>query len=302
MPIPDYQTIMLPLLQFCSDGKDHSLGEAVDHVASLFHLTQEEKDEQLPSGKQTLIRNRVHWAKTYLYKANLLNSPRRGHFQITERGMEVLKERLDKITARYLMRFSEFTVFKERKTEKKQEVANEINDTSLTPAEALENAHSEIRQNLASEVLENIKKCTPEFFEHLVLEVLVEMGYGGSRSDAASMVGKSGDEGIDGIIKEDRLGLDVIYIQAKRWDATVGRPEIQKFVGALQGQRAKKGVFITTSDFSKDALEYVRHLDCKVVLIDGEQLANLMIDNNIGVSRVAMYEVKRLDSDYFSEE
>jgi len=303
MAIPDYQTIMLPLLQCLTDGAEHNIGEVVDALAEEFHLSAEERQQLLGSGQQTVIRNRAGWARTYLKKAGLIASTRRGFFRITDRGQSVLTSMPARIDVKFLEQFPEFVAFRELRHERPDEIQGAAAVTSdATPEEALDAAHQRIRLDLEVELLDQVKTASPSFFERLVVELLVQMGYGGTLRDAGQAVGKSGDGGIDGIIKEDRLGLDVIYIQAKRWDATVGRPEIQKFAGALQGHRARKGVFITTSSFSSEALEYVSRIDSKIVLIDGSALAKHMIDHNVGVSTSRSYEVKKIDSDYFSEE
>ena len=301
MPIPDYQTIMLPLLKFSGDKQEHSLSEAVAILADDFNLTEEEKDELLPSGGEGRFYNRVGWARTYLKKAGLLSYPRRGFFSITSRGEQLLVNPPEEINAKFLKRYDEFVRFVEIKSSDNLE-NKEDKVIVETPEEILEAAHQKLQENLSIEILESIKKCSPYFFEYLVVDLLVSMGYGGSRKEAGQAVGKSGDEGIDGIIKEDRLGLDIIYVQAKRWDNVVGRPEIQKFAGALLGQSAKKGVFITTSDFSKGAIDYVSRIDSKIILVNGSRLAELMIEHNIGVTSVAKYEVKKIDSDYFIED
>jgi restriction system protein len=294
---------MLPLLRYAADGADHQLKEAVAALAKEFQLTEEEKNEYLPSGQQTVFQNRVGWARTYMKKAGLLASPRRGYLAITERGRSVLGENPAAIDVTFLERFPEFIEFKALRHEKEAEppVAGTAlpPDTGKTPHEALEAAYDRLRSELAAEILSTIKVSEPTVFEEIVVDLLVKMGYGGSRKDAGQAIGRRGDEGIDGIIKEDRLGLDIIYIQAKRWDATVGRPEIQKFAGALDGQRARKGIFITTSDFSRDAEDYVSRIDKKIILIDGKTMARLMIDFGVGVTSVSTYEVKKLDSDYF---
>ena len=301
MAIPDYQTIMLPLLKFASDEKEHSIHEAIKVLADQFQLTQEEKKEMLPSGQQEVFVNRVGWARTYMKKAGLLYSPKRGTLLITARGKKVLSSNPRKIDNRLLTQYDEFKEFKKRK--RKQEEETETLELQVkTPEEAFETAYENLRTELSSEILDNLKKSDPALFERIVIEVLVKMGYGGSLRDAGKAIGRSGDEGIDGIIKEDRLGLDIIYVQAKRWDATVGRPEIQKFAGALQGQRAKKGIFITTSNFSKDALEFASKIESKIILIDGDQLADYMIDFNVGVTTTSKYELKKIDLDYFVEE
>ena len=299
MAIPDYQTIMLPLLQFAGDGKEHTLRESVEKLADVFGLSEEEREVLLPSGQQTVFHNRVGWARTYMKKAMLLDAPRRSYFIISKRGKEVLASNPKRIDANYLEKFPEFVEFKSLKHEKDEEVLPTVSDT---PEEVLESAYLSLRQSLASDILQQIKTSPPRLFERIVVQLLVAMGYGGTLKDAGKAVGKSGDEGIDGIIKEDRLGLDIIYIQAKRWEGTVSRPEIQKFAGALQGQRARKGIFITTSDFSKEAHDYVAKIESKIVLIDGQQFAQYMIDHNLGVTPVANYEIKRIDSDYFIEE
>jgi restriction system protein len=299
MAVPDYQSIMLPLLKFASDKKEHSLRETVEELAKEFSLTETERNQLLPSGQQTIFHNRVGWARTYMKKAGLLESPRRAYFTITKRGMEALASNPKRIDGRFLQQYPEFVEFKSLRHDKSEE-AESMQDE--TPEELLENAFVSLRQNLAGDLLQQVKSSPPHLFEKIVVQLLVAMGYGGSLQDAGKAVGKSGDEGIDGIIKEDRLGLDIIYIQAKRWENTVGRPDIQKFAGALQGQRAKKGIFITTSDFSKEAQDFVAKIDSKIVLIDGQQLTQFMIDHNIGVAPVVNYEVKKIDSDYFSEE
>ena len=303
MAIPDYQSCMLPLLEFLGDQNEHSLRETIDHLATQFKLTEDELKQLLPSGQQAIFDNRVAWARTYLKQAGLLEPTRRGYFRITPRGIEVLKQKPEKINVKFLEQFKEFREFRQRKRKPQDKIKeNNKDESEKTPAEALEAAYENLRNDLAKELLQQIKKCPPSLFEKIVVELLVKMGYGGSRKDAGQAIGRSGDEGIDGIIKEDKLGLDIIYIQAKRWENTVSRPEIQKFAGALQGQRARKGIFITTSNFSKEAIEYVTKIDTKIILIDGDQLAQYMIDNDVGVSSVAKYEVKKLDLDYFTDE
>jgi restriction system protein len=269
MSIPDYQTLMLPLLKFSGDGNDHTTREAVDHLAGEFQLTPAERTELLPSGQQAMFNNRVGWANSYLKKAGLLESPRRGTFRITHRGRKVLEERHPRLNVKFLEQFPEFIEFRDGSRNGGENADRETisGPTEKTPEEALEQAYQGIRQALARDILNRVLACSPTFFERLVVELLVKMGYGGSRKDAGERVGQSGDGGIDGIIKEDRLGLDTIYLQAKRWQGSVGRPEIQKFVGALQGQRAKKGVIITTSQFTAEAIEYASLIETKVVLI-----------------------------------
>ena len=304
MAIPDYQTCMLPLLSFAGDDAEHQLKEAVQYFAQKFNLTNDEVNEFLPSGQQPVLINRIGWARTYLKKAGLLATPRRGYFQITARGHGVLKEKPQGINVKYLERFPEFLEFRTTKREADGTVDVVVSPDiapGQTPHEALENAYERLRAELANEISQLLSTSDPSQFEIIVVELLVRMGYGGSRKDAGKAIGKSGDEGIDGIIKEDHLGLDNVYIQAKRWEATVGRPEIQKFAGALQGQRARKGIFITTSEFSREAQEYVSRIESKIVLIDGKMLARLMIDFGVGVTSIASYEIKKIDSDYFSD-
>jgi restriction system protein len=302
MAIPDYQTIMLPLLRFAGDQQEHSLREAIDQLAEKFALTGVERKELLPSGQQEIFNNRVAWARTYMGKAGLLESTRRGYFKITDSGVKVVKQNPDRIDVKFLDQFEEFRQFRALRHTKIEEEEIEVEAHERTPEEALESSYKQLRDNLANELLQQIKSCSPRLFEKIVVVLLVKMGYGGSRQDAGRAIGRSGDEGIDGIIKEDRLGLDIIYVQAKRWGNSVGRPEVQKFAGALQGQRARKGIMITTSNFSKEALDYASRIDSKIVLIDGEQLAQLMIDHGLGVSPVAVYEIKKIDTDYFTEE
>jgi restriction system protein len=294
MPIPDFQTLMLPLLRFAEDGAEHVIRDAFDTLAKEFLL---------PSGRQAIFHNRVGWANFYLKKSRLLESPRRGIIQITERGMEVLRNDPVKIDIRFLEQYPEFLEFRGGARPSNDFQPSQIinSPNAQTPEELLELSIQNLRLDLAQELLNRTQSCSPSFFERLVIELLVKMGYGGSRRDASEQTKISGDGGIDGIIKEDRLGLDTIYLQAKRWQGTVGRPEVQKFVGALQGLRAKKGVFITTSNYTQEAIQYVSLIDIKVVLIDGKQLAELMIDFDVGVSLAASYSVKRIDSDYFED-
>lgn len=264
MAVPDFQTIMLPLLHCFGDSQEHSTQELLDILAKQFSLTEEELDALLPSGKQTIFYNRVGWARTYLTKARLLEMSRRSYYRITERGKEVLARNPSRIDVKFLEQFPEYIEFRERESGRRKSKGASVSESGeKTPEEILEDAYEEIRDGLAQELLGLVKQSTPSFFERLVVELLVKMEYGGSRRDAARTVGQVGDEGIDGIIDEDRLGLDTIYIQAKKWDNVVGRPEIQKFVGALLGKRTKKGIFITTSSFSADAVNYVSSIDAK---------------------------------------
>lgn len=300
MTIPVFQQITLPLLQFLEDKQEHSLRQIIDSLISQFNVTQEEQHELLPSGKQAIFDNRVGWARTYLKKARLIESTRRGFFRITDRGLQALQQNPAKIDVGFLNQFEEFREFRAIRSEKRPESDEEEAET--TPEEALANAYQDLKNNLAGELLQQLKATSPRQFENIVIDLLVAMGYGGSRKEAAKAIGRSGDEGIDGIINEDRLGLDVIYVQAKRWDGTVGRPEIQKFAGALQGQHAKRGIFMTTSSFSREAADFASRVDNKIVLIDGDTLVQHMIDHNIGVTPSVSYEVKKIDLDYFTEE
>jgi restriction system protein len=302
MAVPDFQSFFLPLLKFAADGKEHSIQEARQVIANQMNLTADDLKDLLPSGTQGKFDNRIAWAKSYFIQAKVLEPPKRGYFLITQRGIDLLKQGHAKIDIKVLNQYPEFVEFhtakasKDTMTETGGEIATE------TPEEALEKAHQSIRHDLAGQILDKILNNSPSFFERLVVDLMVTMGYGGSRADAGKSIGGTGDEGIDGIIKEDRLGLDAVYLQAKRWQGSVGRPEVQKFVGALHGKRAKKGVFITTGKFSADAISYVETIDPKVVLIDGHALAELMIDYSLGTTTTATYQVQKMDSDYFSEE
>lgn len=303
--IPKYEEIMLPFLKFLSDGNEHSLSEMHDALAKQFQLTDSELRELLPSGRQPIFRNRVGWARTYLKKAKLLVSPKRAHFKISERGLELLKENPKTITSKFLTRYEEFVEFQSIKKDRKE--SNPIsqpqmmNNADQTPEELLEMAYQKLHSELSKEVLEIVKSCSSVFFERLVVDLLIAMGYGGSRKDAGQAMGRSGDGGIDGIIKEDKLGLDVIYLQAKKWENTVPVKEIRDFTGALASKKAKKGIFITTSHFPQSVYEFVTQVEYKIILIDGERLADLMIENKVGVSIMNTYHVKTIDSDYFEE-
>ena len=303
MAIPDYQTVMLPLLKLVAKHGKIKLKDARSAIADEFKLTDQEKAALLPSGKQPIIYNRVGWAGTYLRKAGLLNLPQRGVMEITQRGKDVLAENPEMINVKFLEKFPEFVEFRTvtEEDDGAKSVAETVEAAHGTPEEVLEEAHAQLKSQVLGDIVDRLKSCSPQFFEEVVVDTVVKMGYGGSRKDAGKAIGKSGDEGIDGIINEDRLGLDVIYLQAKRWEGNVSRPEIQKFAGALQGKRAKKGIFITTSDFTGEAREFVKNIDAKIILISGRQLAELMYEHNIGLNTSATYEVKKLDLDYFSE-
>ncbi len=304
MAVPDFQSLMLPLLRLAGDGMDHTFKDAVEAIAIEFSLTPEERNELLPSSSRTtLFYNRLAWAKTHMTMAGLLQAPRRGVFCITQRGRELLVSQLARIDMKTLQQFPEYERARRGDVQASVEPAMPaVAFNELTPEESIERAHLSLRKDLARELLESIMQCSPAFFELLIIKLMIKMGYGGSREEAGKAVGRSGDGGIDGIINEDRLGLDGIYLQAKRWEGVVGRPEIMKFVGALAGQRATKGVFITTSWFTQDAKDYALSSQYKVVLIGGERLADLMIEHDLGVSVAATYQLKRIDSDFFSEE
>lgn len=308
--IPDYQSLMLPLLKYISDGQTHHIQEAISTLAKQLNLTEEDLNEWLPSKSQKKFYNRVYWAKAHLKMAGVLENMGKGEFKITSRGIEILKENPGFINVKYLTnRFEDYrnliSGYRKIDTVKIVSPSGEfVSDDSYvnqTPEEQIELGYLKIRNALEQEILSKLKSIHPAFFEKIVVELLVKMGYGGSIEEAGKATRYTNDEGIDGIIKEDKLGLDVIYIQAKRWEGIVSRPEIQKFVGALAGQRAKKGVFITTSDFSKEAIVYASQMDTKIVLINGETLAQYMIDYNLGVSIQNTYEIKKVDSDYFEE-
>ena len=305
MPIPEFQSFFHPFLNLTKDGQEHSLQEVRDHLTNFFNLTEDEKTEKVPSGRQTKFDNRIYWTKSYFVKAKLLESSKRAHFRITERGLNFLNRFQNEITIKDLREIDEFKEFNQSNAENepiKQVLKNNISIfEDKTPIEKLDESYQIIHNELAEQLLEKVKDNTWQFFEDLVVDLMVKMGYGGSRNRAGEKLKRTNDEGIDGIINEDKLGLDLIYLQAKRWtkDGGIGRPEIQKFVGALHGQRAKKGVFITTSYFARTAYDYVKTIDPKVILIDGVTLANLMIENNVGTSTVESYEIKKVDLDYF---
>jgi restriction system protein len=304
MALPDFQSLMLPLLRSYADGETRSIASLSDSLGREFMLTEDELRQLLPSGRQSTFRNRIAWARTYLSKAGLLASPKRAHFHITETGLKTLAAQPTRIDINYLNAFPEFLNFRTRKhADSPADLAATAAESAReNPEELIESLHDQLKRALADDLLARISTAAPDFFERLVVELLLKMGYGGSRQDAGRAIGRSGDGGIDGIINEDRLGLDSIYLQAKRWENPVGRPEIQKFAGALAEHRAKKGVFITTSSFTKEALASATKHDARIVLIDGEKLATLMIDHGLGVTLAASYDVKRVDSDYFVDE
>ena len=273
--MPNFQSIMLPLLTMVSDGREYRFRDAVEALAEQFRLSEEERLELLPSGRAPKFANRVGWATTHLSKAGLIERPRRGYLTITERGLSLIKEDPDTVNLKLLDRYPEHATFRNKSSGSARgpDEIDQQQEERSTPVETIDEAYRTLRNSLGEEVLQQIKSCSPEFFERLVVDLLVKMGYGGTRAEAGKAVGRSGDGGIDGIINEDRLGLDVIYIQAKRWERTVGRPDIQQFAGALQGQKARKGVFITTSGFSKAAIDYARDIESSIILLISAQLS-----------------------------
>lgn len=306
MSIPDYQTLMLPALRALDDGAPRRSRDVITTLANEYGLTEEERTQMLPSGRIQLFSNRVHWAVTYLRHAGLADNPSRGLWRITDEGLRVLQERPSRIDNPFLRRYPAFLRWNTRSTAKAGDGAgDEPSDTVLegseTPEELFERTWRTIRRQVAGDLLDQILTASPQFFERLVVHLLVAMGYGGTYAEAARVTRPTGDGGIDGIINEDRLGLDAIYVQAKRWDATVGRPEIQRFAGSLEGERARKGVFITTSSFTSDAVDYVERIDKRIVLIDGRRLADLMIEYGVGVTPNRQYVIPRIDFDFFEE-
>ncbi len=308
MAVPTYDKLMLPLLQFAGDGVEHHIQDAVVAIADALQLSEEEFNELLPSGKKRKFSDRVHWANTYLKKANLLKGTRRGYFRITELGLDVLHQNPSDIDKDFLMQFEEFVDFVTPSTnedDSPNEHESVFVESKQTPDELIKSVHQSLLRQLSDELLEYVLASSPEFFEQLVVDLLLAMGYGGTLQDAGKTIGKSGDGGLDGYIQEDKLGLDIIYLQAKRWNEnnSIGRPEIQAFVGSLIGRGATKGVFITTSSFSAPAREYAENMQThKIVLIDGKQLTQLMIEHDVGVSVEANYVVKRVDRDFFEVE
>lgn len=293
---------MLPALKLGATG-EIQLKDAIETLADEFHLTPEERDHLLPSGNMTTIRNRVAWAVSYLVQAKLLQRPKRGYFTVSERGKQVLTNPPAKIDIKFLEQYPEFLEFRSKKKSPDTPSVTVDSDESATPEERIDTAYTEITAALKDELLDKVLEASPTFFEKLIVKLLVSMGYGGSSSEAGKHIGKSGDDGVDGVIDEDKLGLDIIYIQAKRFapENTVSRPDIQKFAGSLMGKGASKGVFVTTSSFSKQAIEYVERVPQRLILIDGERLVSLMIENNVGVRVNRAVELKKIDEDFFME-
>ncbi len=291
----------MPVLLCLKERTELHRSKIVIWVSDYFNLTDEQRSQLLPSESKPVVRSRVGWAISYLKQAGLVMPVKRGVYRLTDSGRKVLAESPKRIDLKYLEQFEEFVAFRNRAREKTTKPTHIGVEDSATPSEAFESAYLQLRSGVESELLESVLASSPEFFEKLVVNLLVAMGYGGSMRDAGKAIGQSGDGGIDGIIKEDKLGLDAIYVQAKRWQNTVGRPDIQKFAGALQGERARKGVFLTTSRFSREAIDYVNRIDPKIVLIDGEELARLMYDYEVGVGKAAVYSIKQVDSDFFDD-
>ncbi len=309
MAVPEFYKFMRPVLEILSDRQTRHVRDIHAAVISILGLTQSEQDELIPSGVKTRVRDRTEWAVTYLRQAQLVERTKPALNRISERGLAYLKRAPAIIRPENLLEFPEFVDFKNRtntdsSVPKASAVASALpNAEQRTPEESMNSAFAELNAALGQQLLEQVKSMSPAFFEQLIVHLMLKLGYGGPAGDAGTKLGKSGDEGVDGVIKQDKLGLDNIYLQAKRWtDGTIGRKEIQAFVGALTGQGASKGVFITTSSFSRDAIEFARHAHpFKLSLVDGSQLATLMIEHDLGVTEVAKYEVKRVDSDYFIE-
>lgn len=306
--IPDYQTLMLPVLRLAATGEKR-VSDIVDPIATEFGLTPQERDELLPSGRQQILNNRIHWAKFYMSKAGLIASPGRGRFVATEAGRALLATQPARIDVQSLMKYAAFRAFYRPETAEAESSAAVVTPRApapaTTPEEQIEAAFQSVQSALRADLLERIVQNSPAFFEQLIVSLLVAMGYGGSHRNAAEQLGRSGDGGVDGVINEDRLGLDRVYVQAKRYSegSTVGRPDVQAFVGSLVGLGATKGVFVTTSTFSASAREYASRLTQRVVvLIDGPRLADLMIEHGVGVRVSRAIEFKRIDEDFFAEE
>lgn len=304
MPIPDYETVMLPLLQTLADGQERRLAELRDILADHFHLTQDEREKRLPSGQTTVIASRVGWAKTYLKNAGLVEQPSRGRIRITAEGRQLLAENPGELNAKTLERYPSFLDFKNRTRGERDEAATPVplSDQRHTPLELIEESLQALEAATADELLDRLKASSSGFFEQVVVKLLLAMGYGGTTGEGLA-TGRSGDGGIDGVIKEDKLGLDVVSIQAKRWEGSVGRPIVQAFVGSMDYIRAKKGVIITTSAFSRDAVDFVEKIEGKkVVLVDGPRLTELMLSYDVGVATTKVYKVKEVSNDFFSED
>lgn len=299
MAVPEFQSFMLPILKLFEDNKVHTTNECMDEAVKCFNLTEDDKKLMVPSGKQTLIANRVYWSLTYLKKSKLLETINRGEYRITTRGIDLLNTNPNRIDKKLLSQYEEYRVFSNQEGDTKNTMVSEDNNSDITPEENIDIIYKKINTQLADELLEIVLSKDPYYFERLVMDILTKMGYGNASDNSNFVTKKTGDEGIDGVINQDKLGLDKIYIQAKRWKGVVGRPELQKFVGALFAKKSNKGIFITTSDFTKEALEYAQSLSHTIILINGEKLARLMIEYNVGVQVNYSYEIKKIDNDYF---
>lgn len=303
MAVPDFQSVMLPFLEILKDGKERTMRDLTAALAAHFKLTEEQLQEHLPSGPQSLFYNRVAWAKTHLKNAGLIENPVRGKVRISEVGQKVLLQKPPTINCKYLKQFPSYLTFiGQTPGDDDLDEEEAIIESAQTPLELMESSFNTLRKATAEDLITKLKACSPGFFEQVVVRLLHAMGYGSVTGDT-SVTGKPGDGGIDGIIREDKLGLDVVCIQAKRWDGSVGRPIVQGFVGSMDYIRAKKGVILTTSQFTKDALDYVDRIEGKkVVLIDGPTLADLMIQHNVGVKPTKLYELKEVSNDFFDED
>lgn len=302
MAVPPFQEFMLPFLEFISDSNEHHISELFEFLAQRFSLSEQDQKELLPSGRESRFKNRVYWARAYLGQAKLLDATGRGRFRITDRGQQLLKTKPSRVDIKLLGQYQEFQEFRSKTQNQEEVISQPIPETESvqSPEELLETSYQTLRQQLAQSLLAQVRQAPPDFFEQLVVDLLIAMGYGGSRKDAGQAIGQSSDGGIDGIIKEDRLGLDIVYLQAKRWESPVGSPEVRNFTGSLEGHGAQKGVLITTSKFTKEATEFAKRLQQKkLVLIDGDKLTELMMDFEVGVNRVATYTVQKIDPDYF---
>lgn len=311
MSVPKYDEMYREFLEILSDGNSYKISDIRKQLADKLCLSTDDLKEMLPSGKQPLFNNRVNWTCTYLKQADLIENTARGIYHLTDLGAKILSENPERIDNNFLSQFETFRNYishpsgeKSEPTDNPNQIGSSISLHSQTPQDTLEEAYKKINDTLAEDILSEVMKQTPTFFEHLVVKLLTKMGYGGFLKDSGVVTQRSGDEGIDGIIREDKLGFDMIYIQAKRWEqnSTIGRPAVQGFVGALAGKGATKGLFITTAKFTKEAKEYVSQQHAtKIVLVDGVTLAKLMIEYNVGVSIEATYEVKKIDSDFFND-
>lgn len=306
MPIPDFQTIMLPLVESLGDSQQTSIRELTERLAERFGLTKEERAELLPSGQQSIFSNRVAWSKSHLKAAGLLESPTRGMVRITDLGLKALAQKPAAINIKFLKQYPAYCIFSGKSQPQESPSSPPVTaipeEEQRTPLEIMGSAFHTLSQTTADDLLTRLKTCSPAFFERIVVKLLMAMGYGGIAGEG-TVTGKSGDGGIDGVIKQDKLGLDVVCIQAKRWDGPVGRPVIQSFAGSMDLYRAKKGVLLTTSIFTKDAQDFVNRIEGKkVVLIDGEQLAELMIEHSLGVTTTKTYELKEVSNDFFDED